>query len=501
MAVALRGIKAFPSHLIRSRFTVTCAVEKLPEFVVPARALQEKTSEPLFDPEEQDRLFAAVPTATLVRSLAVFSALAVGPAVDLGIAVMRSPAVMGNRAAREAVMETVRRTVYRQFCAGEDADEAGRTLRRLWGSGLRGILDYGLEDAGDSAECDRNLAGFLRTVEMTPALPPASVSFACVKITAICPIKLLERVSDLLRWEKKNPNLQLPWKQPSLPILADSSLLYHTPAIPDPLSDAEELDLGLSHQRLATLTRRCADADLPLLVDAEYTSVQPAIDYLIFSAALEFNRDERPILYGTIQAYLRDSKERLVQAVEAAEAAGISVGFKLVRGAYLSRETALAASLGAASPIHGSVEETHACYDDCAAFVLERIERGSCSVVLATHNLHSGKAAAAKAAELGIKKANGKLQFAQLMGMADGLSLGLVKAGFQVSKYLPFGPVEQVMPYLIRRAEENRGFLAGSAIDREHLWRVEILINTEMKHCVRCRKELKRRMKVAVLGK
>ncbi|KAG0457406.1 hypothetical protein HPP92_022563 [Vanilla planifolia] len=440
---------------------------------------------PIIDLGDTDRLFAAEATGRLAWSLATMYALAVGPAVDLGIAVMRSRAVMENAALRAAVMAAVRGTVYRQFCAGEETEEASETLRRLWEKGLRGILDYGLEDAEDAGACDRNLAGFMRTVDVTPALPDSSVSFACVKITAITPISLLERVSDLLRWEKKNPSLHLPWKQPSLPVLADSSPLYHTPAAPPPLSQEEERELRLSHDRLSALCHRCSEANLPLLVDAEYTSVQPAIDHMTFSAALEFNRQPHPLVYGTVQAYLKDSKPRLMQAVDAAERVGISLGFKLVRGAYMSRESGLAASLGVASPIHDSIDRTHACYNECASFLLERITTGgSASAVFATHNLESGKAAAAKAMELGIGKGNQKLQFAQLMGMADGLSLGLKNAGFQVSKYLPFGPVEQVMPYLLRRAEENRGFLSTSTIDRDLM-----------------RKELKRRLKVAVLGK
>ncbi|XP_058112335.1 proline dehydrogenase 2, mitochondrial-like [Magnolia sinica] len=116
--------------------------------------------------------------------------------------------------------------------------------------------------------------------------------------------------------------------------------------------------------------------------------------------------------------------------------------------------------------------------------MLEKIARGNGSAVLATHNLESRKVAAAKAAELKIGKGNQKLQFAQLKGMADGLSLGLRNGGFNVSKYLPFGPVENVIPYLLKRAEENRDLLSASTLDRQLM-----------------SKELKRRLKVAVMGR
>ncbi|MCD7463846.1 hypothetical protein HAX54_051554 [Datura stramonium] len=131
----------------------------------------------------------------------------------------------------------------------------------------------------------------------------------------------------------------------------------------------------------------------------------------------------------------------MVIAKKAAEKMGVPMGFKLVRGAYMGSEKELASRLGFNSPIHDSLQQTHACFNSCAEFMIEEIANGSGSVVLATHNIESG---------------------------------------FQVSKYLPFGPVEQIMQYLMRRAEENRGMLSTSAFDRQLM-----------------RKELSRRLKVA----
>jgi proline dehydrogenase len=127
-----------------------------------------------------------------------------------------------------------------------------------------------------------------------------------------------------------------------------------------------------------------------LLIDAEYASVQPAIDYFTYLVALKFN-NERPIVYGTVQAYLRDAKERLEMMMKSGEKEGICTGIKLVRGAYITRETRVASSLGVPSPIHGSILETHRCYNDCASFLLEKVRDGSGAVVLATHNTKSGK--------------------------------------------------------------------------------------------------------------
>lgn len=212
------------------------------------------------------------------------------------------------------------------------------------------------------------------------------------KMTAICSIDLLKRVSDLLRWQHRDPSFHLPWRQNCFPIFADSSPFYHTLERPDPLTPQEEKDLQLALQRLFKLCQKCVEANLPLSVDAEYTSVQPAIDYLTYSAAIQYNKDKNnPIVYGTIQAYLKDAKERLLLAVQAADKMGVPIGFKLVRGAYISSETQLASSLGYDSPVHNIIEETHACFNGCASFLLERIAGGSGAVVLATHNLESGK--------------------------------------------------------------------------------------------------------------
>lgn len=430
---------------------------------------------------ETETLFAQIRTKQLVNTLAILQALSVESLVDVGSKLMQSESIQANRVARNLMMGAVEKTVYRHFCAGADKEEVGRTLSGLSDLGLKGILDYGSEDTEDEFGCQKNLEGFLKMVELRDEAEGSSISFACVKITAICPISLLERMSDILRWEKKDPSFDVSWKSHGIPILSNSSPLYQTSHKPELLTSEEELELQKALNRLSTLCKRCKQAKLPVLIDAEYTSVQPAIDYFTYTAALEFNQGDHPIVYATIQAYLKDSKERMVQAVEAAEREGFHIGLKLVRGAYLTRETQLANSLGVASPIHDSIQDTHACYDECASFMLEKVAKGSGSLVVATHNLESGKAAASIAEELGISKGDKNLQFSQLMGMADGLSFGLRNAGFQVSKYLPYGPVDQVIPYLLRRAEENRGLLSASTLDRELI-----------------RKELKRRMSIAV---
>ncbi|MCL7035930.1 hypothetical protein MKW94_019892 [Papaver nudicaule] len=434
---------------------------------------KKRANDQILDLENGEKLFSSIKTSYLMKSLMNQYLVSYDPIVDMGIWVMKSR-LMETMVFKSLILGVVKHTFYDHFCAGENLDEASKTLEGLWDVGLKGIMDYGLEDANDNFSCDRNLSEFLKTIESTKFLPPSSVSSACVKITAICPISLLKRVSDLLRWEHKDPSYHLPWKVDTFPMLCESSPFYHTLTRPNHLTSIEEHDLQQAHERLHELSEKCLEMNLPLLVDAEYSSVQPAIDYLTYSSMIKINRYEMPIVYGTIQAYLKDSKERLLLATEAAEKMGVKVGYKLVRGAYLSSELQLASSLGFASPIHGTIQGTHECYNECASIMLEKVANGTGAIVLATHNLDSGRVAATKAQELGLGKSNPKLQFAQLKGMADGLSFALKNAGFQVSKYLPYGPVDMVIPYLLRRAEENRGMLSTSTIDRE-LMKNEVL--------------------------
>ncbi|WVZ26668.1 hypothetical protein V8G54_005212 [Vigna mungo] len=430
--------------------------------------------------EDVEQLFGSVSTKQLLRSSAIQHAMAVDSLVDLGIWVTKLK-VFESGMLRDLVMTTMRHTLYANYCAGEDAAAAGRSILALNDTRLRSMLAFGAEDALDNEDCDENLQGFLHSVEVTKSLPPSSVSFVIVKITAICPMVLLERLSDLLRWQKKDPSFVLPWKQDSFPIFAESSPLYHTQKRPEPLTPEEESDLQLANQRLLKLCQKCEEVNVPLLVDAEDTTVQPAIDYFTYSSAIMHNKDNKPIVFGTVQTYLKDAKERLLLTTKAAEKMGVPMGLKLVRGAYMSRESKLAKSLGFASPVHSTIQDTHNCFNDCSSFMLEKVANGPGSVVLATHNIESGKLAVEKAHELGVERVNQKLEFAQLYGMSEALSYGLSNAGFQVSKYMPFGPVEMTMPYLIRRAEENRGVLAASGFDRQLI-----------------RKELARRLKASV---
>ncbi|KAF5769794.1 putative proline dehydrogenase [Helianthus annuus] len=317
----------------------------------------------------------------------------------------------------------------------------------------------------DDESCDKNSQPILKTVESTQFLPPSS--FRGGEDHSDFPVSLLKRVSGLLRWEYKNPSsYPLQWKRKTLPIFAECSAFYHTLQKPSPLTTTEEHDLELVHKRLTTICDKALESNVPVVIDAEDTSIQPGIDCFTYWATVKYNKGTKPLVYGTVQAYLKDAGQRLFETKKAADKMGLPIGFKLVRGAYMSSERKLAHSLGVESPIHNSINDTHHCFNECASYMLDEVSSGPGGLILATHNLKSGKMAARKARDLGIGKDSDKLEFASLYGMADAMSFGLRNAGFGVSKYLPFGPVSEIMPYLLRRAEENKGLLSSSNLDR-----------------------------------
>ncbi|XP_042063533.1 proline dehydrogenase 2, mitochondrial-like isoform X1 [Salvia splendens] len=421
--------------------------------------------------DDSKELFSTVTTSKLMATAFTLHVVMNEAMIHFGSKVMNSR-LMDTPISREVLLGSIEHTLYHHFCGGKTLKDADRAARKLWESGLQSMLDYGMEHAHDNASCDHNMREIIHTISSTLSLPSSPVSSVVVKITAIFRPQLLKRVSDLLRWEFMDNSLHLPWKLQSFPLLSNSSALYHTPHGPEALTLEEERDLDLGFERLIKICESSLEANVPLLIDAEDTAIQPAIDYFTFHAAIMYHNGNKPLIFNTIQAYLKDSKERLVMAKRAADKAGIPLGIKLVRGAYMSTERQLALSLGANSPIHDSIQDTHDCYNACAAFMLEGIANGPGSLILATHNIESGKLAAAKVVGTGMKRDN--VQFAQLYGMAEALSFGLRNAGFKVSKYLPYGPVEHIVPYLLRRAEENRGFVSTAALDRQ-LMRKELL--------------------------
>lgn len=305
----------------------------------------------------------------------------------------------------------IKATLFRQFCGGETADDCAATVAELAQANIKTILDYAVE-----GECSE--AGFERVTQMVlqniayakvnPAIP-----FAVFKVTGIARFELLEKVSA-----------------------------KHA------LSGAEKIEWEKVKERLRRITTAAEAANVPVMMDAEESWIQDAIDELAMSAMRQHNR-QRAMVFNTIQLYRRDRLEFLKASFAEAEAKGFYLGVKLVRGAYMEKERERAAQLGYPSPIHDTKSDTDRDYDAALDFCLAHLDR--IAVCAGTHN----EVSSLKLANALDNPGHPHVYFSQLYGMGDHISYTLAANGFNVTKYVPFGAVRDVLPYLMRRAEEN----------------------------------------------
>lgn len=229
-------------------------------------------------------------------------------------------------------------------------------------------------------------------------------------------------------------------------------------------------------QGLAALADRHA---VRLMIDAEHSYFQPAIDQLVLDLQRKYNRQDRskqPIIFNTYQCYLKEATSKISAHIALAEREGWHFAAKLVRGAYMELEATHAAALGQETPIHPTIDATHACYNHAISTILRRpaVTSGKSrpNLMVASHNQGSIEHTLAEMADCGITRdADGGVAFGQLYGMADHLTYTLGAHGYQAYKYVPYGPLHEVLPYLVRRAQENAGMLQNSGNERAMLWR------------------------------
>eukprot|EP00045_Choanoeca_perplexa_P008144 m.74701 g.74701 ORF g.74701 m.74701 type:complete len:556 (+) comp14373_c0_seq1:211-1878(+) len=230
------------------------------------------------------------------------------------------------------------------------------------------------------------------------------------------------------------------------------------------MPDAKELELLRNLlTRLDKLVTYAADKNIRIMIDAEQTYFQLAIDNVVLGLQRKFNKTE-PVVYNTYQCYLKDSVERVRNDTERAKREGWWFACKLVRGAYMEQERTLAAERGYESPICETQDDTHFSYNNAMAVVLDQ-ERAN--LLVASHNQESIEFAISEMEKRGIDKKTGGVCFAQLLGMCDHLTYTLGVNGYKAFKYVPYGPVNEVMPYLIRRAHENSTLLGSGGAQRE----------------------------------
>ncbi|KAG6617764.1 Proline oxidase [Phytophthora cinnamomi] len=239
----------------------------------------------------------------------------------------------------------------------------------------------------------------------------------------------------------------------------------------EPLSDNEKTQLRNMIARLESLANDAAERGVKLMVDAEQTYMQPAIDHLTLNLQRKYNRDGADVIYNTFQCYLKMSSDRIDIDLERARREKFRFAAKLVRGAYMVQERKRARDKGYADPIHDTIEDTHANYDAQVTKLLRN--NNLASFMVASHNEKSVVNTVQQMQDIGISRATGGVYFGQLLGMCDHVSYTLGANAYKVFKYVPYGPIHEVLPYLIRRAQENSGLMSGAQLEMRML-RTEI---------------------------
>ena len=322
---------------------------------------------------------------------------------------------------RLPVKGLIRATVFRQFCGGETVAESRPAIKRLWNAKLGSILDYSVEGQTTDAAFDQTVEVALQTLALAAHEP--GLSLGVFKMTGIAPHELLEKMTE-----------------------------------GSALNAEEEAQLSRVRARIRRMAQFAAKSGRTLMIDAEETWIQGAIDQLAREAMMEFNR-ERLVIMTTIQCYRVGRTAQLQADLAHAADHGYYFGVKLVRGAYMEKERDRAAAMGYPSPIQPDKAGTDAEYDACLRLAIDALgtpeNPGHVGVVIGTHNEESTQLGVDLLGAQGWNPGDAPVWFAQLYGMSDFISFILGHHGFRVAKYLPFGPIVNVMPYLLRRAEEN----------------------------------------------
>ncbi len=309
----------------------------------------------------------------------------------------------------------IRKTIFGHFCGGETIAGCVAAINRLASQHVGTILDYSVEGEDNESVFDQTCAEILRTVAYAATDP--NITFSVFKPTGLGRFDLFEKINART-----------------------------------PLSEAETAEYQRVKQRVERICQACFESGVKVLIDAEHSWIQDAIDDLAREMMQRYNR-QAPIVYNTYQLYRHDKLAALKADYYLAETDGFFFGAKLVRGAYMEIERKRASEQGYRSPIQPDKAATDRDYDAAIHFCLDHVDR--IGFMAGTHNEASSKLLAAEMDRRQLPHGHPHIQFAQLLGMSDNLSFNLAEAGYQVAKYMPYGPVEAVMPYLFRRAQEN----------------------------------------------
>jgi proline dehydrogenase len=326
----------------------------------------------------------------------------------------------------------IRKTIFEQFVGGETLEETAAIAKKLSRFNVQVILDYGAEGKEGEENFDHACEEFIRVINY--AATQSSIPYMSIKVTGFARFSLLEKLDALIHSSKEN------------------SLIKRFNHALQQLTPGEQNEWERVYLRMRKICEAANEKNIGVLVDAEETWIQDPVDALSMLMMDEFNRD-KSVIYNTAQLYRHDRLSFLHKMFEAAEERGFILGVKLVRGAYMEKERTRAEEKGYASPIQPEKKSTDKDFNEAVEFCIQHLEQ--VSVIVATHNEQSNLFAVRLLTEKGLPLNHPHVHFSQLYGMSDNITYNLAKAGCSVSKYLPFGPIKDVIPYLMRRAHEN----------------------------------------------
>lgn len=327
----------------------------------------------------------------------------------------------------------IKKTIFAQFCGGESLEDSRGTMEKLAASNIKTILDYSVEGEESEEVFDANRDEIIRSLEM--AATSDNIPTGVMKLTGFTAFELLEK------------------KQGGTVLSAD-----------------EEKKFEAFLERVDSICAKAVEVKKYLFIDAEETWIQDVIDEVVYEMMKKYNQ-EVVYIFNTYQMYRTASLQNLKDAHEMGKSNNFKVGAKLVRGAYMEKERARAEQKGYTDPIQPTKASSDADYDAAVDYCITHIN--DIYLCAGTHNEHSSRLTAELMQKFNIDKSDARVYFAQLFGMSDNLSYTLANEGYNVAKYVPYGPVAKVLPYLMRRAEENTSISGQSS--REFL-----LVNKEV---------------------
>ena len=366
--------------------------------------------------DNSENAFAYKSDKELKRAKFLFTTMGYQLVVDAGVRL--TPLILKMRF---PVKTLIRNTIFKQFVGGETLQETKTVGDVLGKYGVQVILDYGVEGKEGEDSFDHATDEFIKVIEYAATQP--NIPFISIKVTGLARFGLLET-------------------------------LHEAPRIRSGIHDneIEEEEWERVKDRMYQICSKAAEKNIGVLVDAEESWIQDPVDRLTMEMMEEFNK-EKAIVYNTIQLYRHDRLDFLKLSLRIAKQQNFVLGIKLVRGAYMEKERSRASQKGVQSPIQANKENTDKDYNSAVEFCIENIDRIAC--IVASHNEQSNLLAAELMEKKGLPFNHPHIHFSQLYGMSDHITFNLAKAGLSVSKYLPFGPIKDVIPYLMRRAQEN----------------------------------------------